>query len=398
VNAESHKVHSQRLPPYSAVRKVLSISQGIRADTVTSMSKAIWKHVGTPQNPVDWSQPDTWIPARLSGEHADLAQLIWAQTGHSVNPRYVYNTYLFINRYKLLVPDEAGKYQLTARGEAFLHEDIHLLRELDDAEGLLQVLTILALRPDAAIGDLLPDWENFLAEYSNYRTKLTIAYTLRRRLKNLVERGLVTHKDGTYSISDAGLDYITTYSPSGVRLPDPRRDMLHSIEAFNAIQLDNLRERLSKMHPYRFEYLIRQLLEAMGYEDVKVTRESGDKGVDVIATVQVGITTITEYVQVKRQQSNVGRPVLDQLRGALPLHNALRGTIITLGDFSKGCTDVALHPGALPITLINGDRLLKMLRDHEIGIRRSPVPLYEVDTVFFEQSLNELNEDNFGSE
>tara|TARA_B100000929_G_C15277318_1_gene342279 strand:- start:58 stop:228 length:171 start_codon:yes stop_codon:yes gene_type:complete len=56
------------------------------------------------------------------------------------------------------------------------------------------------------------------------------------------------------------------------------------------------------MAPYQFEALIGELLRAMGYEDVEVIRASGDKGVNVAGNVQAGITTITEVVQVRRQQ------------------------------------------------------------------------------------------------
>jgi restriction system protein len=106
------------------------------------------------------------------------------------------------------------------------------------------------------------------------------------------------------------------------------------------------------MPPYRFEHLIRDLLEARGYEDVMVTRESGDKGVDVLATVQFGITTITEVIQVKRHRESIGLPVLDQLRGALSYFKALRGTLITLFSFSKGCIDAAIYRGAAPIYIL----------------------------------------------
>ncbi len=137
------------------------------------------------------------------------------------------------------------------------------------------------------------------------------------------------------------------------------------------------------MHPYRFEQLIRDLLEAMGYEDVVVTQESGDKGVDVVATVLFGITTIKEVIQVKRHQASIGRPVLDQLRGALHYHGAIRGTIITLSNFSKGCLDAALFPGAAPIGLINGEKLLDLLIENEIGIHKQPVQLYKLDEELF---------------
>ncbi len=120
----------------------------------------------------------------------------------------------------------------------------------------------------------------------------------------------------------------------------------------------------------------------MGDDDVQVTRASGDRGVDVVATVQFGITTITEVVQVKRHQASIGRPILDQLRGALPYHKAIRGTIITLGTFSSGWKEAALYPGAAPIGLIDGDRLLDLLHEHKVGLKERPATLYEPDEEF----------------
>ena len=139
------------------------------------------------------------------------------------------------------------------------------------------------------------------------------------------------------------------------------------------------------MGSYQFEKLVRDLLEAMEYEDVVVTKQSGDKGVDVVAKYQYGITEITEVVQVKRQQTSVTRPIVDQLRGALPYHDAIRGTIVTLGKFAKGCKDAALYPGAAPITLIDGDKLIELLVKHEIGLVKRRVDLIEVDTAFFDE-------------
>lgn len=63
------------------------------------------------------------------------------------------------------------------------------------------------------------------------------------------------------------------------------------------------------------------------------------KGQVVVASVQYGITEVQEVVQVKRTKSPVSRPTLDQLRGALPLHDAIRGTIVALGGFTKGCKE-----------------------------------------------------------
>jgi restriction system protein len=213
---------------------------------------------------------------------------------------------------------------------------------------------------------------------------------------NLIERGFVDREGNLYIINQKGVDYA---APFGDSKDGRRREVLGAIKAHNDDQREALREQLGAMHPYRFEQLIRELLEAMGYDDVAVTKQSGDKGVDVVATVQFGITTVTEVVQVKRHQGSIGRPVLDQLRGALPYHKAIRGTLITLGNFSKGCTEAALFPGAAPIGLINGEKLLELLIEHEIGIQKRLATLYELDSSYFEApSEDELVEEVLSSE
>jgi restriction system protein len=122
----------------------------------------------------------------------------------------------------------------------------------------------------------------------------------------------------------------------------------------------------------------------MGYDDVEVTKQSGDKGVDVAATVQFGITSVKEVVQVKRYKGNVQRSQVDELRGALYHHNAIQGTMLTTSGFSSGAKDAALLPGAPPISLIDGERLLDLLIEHEIGIQKKPAVMYEVDGQYFD--------------
>ncbi|PVB60737.1 restriction endonuclease [Labrenzia sp. 011] len=151
-----------------------------------------------------------------------------------------------------------------------------------------------------------------------------------------------------------------------------------------------------ELEPGQFEHFVKALLDAMDYEDVQVTKLSGDKGVDVVARVQFGITEITEVVQVKRTESTIGRPKVDELRGALPYHKAIRGTIISLGSFAKGAQEGALFVGAAPITLIDGKRLLELCTKHQVGVKRRPVEIYEIDEAFFREKFSvesEVTED-----
>lgn len=377
------KVRTPLFPLYSWVRALMPIFNGQKKSDVTHLIQAIWEQTGTPQNPVDWTEPDKWIEERLHDNHAKLARRIWEDSGHLVNPRHIYGAYLFINGFNLLNIKHDGAYEISDVGHAFLKSESATLQALDDAEGLLKLLAILATKKQAKRGDLLPEWTEYLQEYSKFTTPSTFKDTLSRRMTNLVERNLVAREGNTYDITDAGLKYLNRVAPAEI---DSKRDVLLAMDQYNKIQREALREALSSMHPYQFEHLIRELLEAIGYEDVTVTKESGDKGVDVVATVQFGITTITEVVQVKRTpRSSIGRPILDQLRGALPYHHAIRGTLITLGTVSQGAKDAALFPGAAPITLIDGEKLLDMLFEHEVGIKRREITMFEVDVGYFER-------------
>lgn len=82
------------------------------------------------------------------------------------------------------------------------------------------------------------------------------------------------------------------------------------------------------------------------------------------------------------------RTVLDALRGSLYRFQAVRGTIITTSNFSKGATQVAFEPGAPPITLINGEKLIDLLIEHQIGVRQKAIDILELDADAFAQ-LNE---------
>lgn len=390
MTGDAKKVRTPYLPLYGEVQKLLSILNGVPKATVRNMLSTANSQAGASQAPVDWSKPDEWIAQRLSGKEAELATRIWKQSGHTINPRHIYGAYTFINTYGLLAPDTAGIYRVAELGKFFNNNDSRLLRKIDDDEGLLHILALMIGKTEVKSNDMLPEWSAFLQAFSNISSSSMTKESLRRRLLNLTDRKLITRTGNTYTIGTKGaqyaeqVDYATTYLTK--RELDARRNILEVLNESNAKSREALRKQLSTIHPYRFEHLVRDLLEAMGYEDVIVTKESGDKGVDVIATVQFGITTIKEVVQVKRYKDSVGRPMLDQFRGALHHHNAIRGTIITLGRFSKDCIEAALIPNAAPIGLIDGEKLLDMLIEYGIGIKKQNVTLNAVDESYFAEA------------
>jgi restriction system protein len=128
-----------------------------------------------------------------------------------------------------------------------------------------------------------------------------------------------------------------------------------------------LSERLLAMKPGEFEELVSELLAAMGFAEVEISKLSGDGGIDVWGTlVASGVVRIKMAVQVKKWSKNVQRHTVQTVRGNLGAHE--HGLIITTSDFSAGAVTEASVPDKIPIALMNGKQLVTLLLEHGIGV------------------------------
>jgi restriction system protein len=142
------------------------------------------------------------------------------------------------------------------------------------------------------------------------------------------------------------------------------------IENQNALVKEALMKKLYEMDPYQFEFLIADLLKDIGYENIEVTRSSGDKGIDVSATLTMGgITDVKTIIQAKRfkKGNNVPGRIIAQLRGSAEVDQ--RGMVITTSDFTRDAVSEAKASNKMPVSLINGEKLLSLMQKHRIGIK-----------------------------
>ena len=152
----------------------------------------------------------------------------------------------------------------------------------------------------------------------------------------------------------------------------------YQIERANEQAHEKLLKHLKSMEPYAFEDLIRQLLLALGFEEVEVTGRTNDGGIDVRGTLVVGDAISTRLaVQVKRWKTNIQSPVVQQVRGSLGTHE--QGLIITTSDFSKGARDEAVRANATPVGLMDGTQLVKLLVENGIGVTTTQLQLIQLD-------------------
>lgn len=378
------------LPEYSRARHFVRILEGKPFSLYREMYNSIWDQRGSPQETVDWSDPEAWIPSRLSGAKRELALTIWRQSSGGLNPRYLRGSWYLCSRHELLTKGQDGNLTITIKGNDFLqHTNGQVVAEIDEFEGILTALRLVAERGPGKRSEFLSDFAEFCRAYTNYQKDSPIKSALYDRLMNLIDRDLISRSEQTYSITDGGLSHLERYAS---RIPGQTRQEHSKLTNLRKLAQDLRREargqleaQLLEMNPFKFEELISHLLEEMGYSDVVTTSRTGDKGVDVVANIQLGISSVREVVQVKRHKANLNRTVLDQLRGSLHRFNAVRGTIITIGGFSKGTQDAAFEPGAAPITLIDGSKLIDLLVEYEIGVRKLNVDYLEFNPQALEQ-------------
>ncbi len=147
------------------------------------------------------------------------------------------------------------------------------------------------------------------------------------------------------------------------------RGLVFEIEKHNREICKKLHKKLFALKPTEFEELIAQLLAEIGFEEIEVTKRSNDGGIDVRGLLVVGeVIKIRMAIQAKRwkKSNNIQKPIVQQVRGSLGTHE--QGLIITTSDFSPGAKNEALRPDAVPVALMNGEELIALLVEHQIGI------------------------------
>lgn len=157
--------------------------------------------------------------------------------------------------------------------------------------------------------------------------------------------------------------------------------------------VDELLNRVKSSTPAFFEQLVVELLVAMGYggslaEAGRAVGQSGDEGVDgLINQDKLGLDTV--YLQAKRWEHTVGRPVAQAFAGSLEGLGASKGVLLTTSGFSAEAREYVTKIQKR-IILVDGRQLAELMIDHNVGV--TAVNRYDVKRVdedFFEVGIEE---------
>ncbi len=216
----------------------------------------------------------------------------------------------------------------------------------------------------------------------------------------LTKAGLLdSSKRGVWSLTDAGRETRLELAQAMKIFREVRRDLgtSQTIELNNQALNDDEAEIpektlahrrkimsiLTGLPPDGFERLCQRLLRESGFENVVVTGRSGDGGIDGHGILRINpLVSFYVYFQCKRYRHPVGPSVVRDFRGAM-LGRADKGIILTTATFTSEARKEAVRDGVPPIELVDGDALVDMLENLELGL--VPQTIFEVDEAFFKE-------------
>lgn len=161
----------------------------------------------------------------------------------------------------------------------------------------------------------------------------------------------------------------------GIAADSPQADQDSSLVRFIGV--------LHALSSSTFERLCMRLLREAGFERVQVTGRSNDGGIDGVGVLQVNdLVSFNVVFQCKKWSQAVPPKEIRDLRGAMD-GRAEKGIFLTTSTFSSNARAEAERPGAVPIELVDGEKLFGMFKKYELGLM--PRTVYDIDLAFFEQ-------------
>ena len=146
---------------------------------------------------------------------------------------------------------------------------------------------------------------------------------------------------------------------------------------------DNRSLNCCAITPSGFERFCQRLLRESGFQHVTVTGKSNDGGIDGIGILQVNpLVSFKVLFQCKKYAGTVTPSQVRDFRGAM-MGRADKGIILTTGSFTSEAQREALRDGVPPIELVDGERLVGMLEELELGL--SPIKAYRIQPDFFHE-------------
>jgi restriction system protein len=279
----------------------------------------------------------------------------------------------------------------------------HTLREARD-----DLVVRLKLSPDET-ATLLPSgrqpiFDNRLGWARTYLSKAGLFEALGHGKFRITARGLEALKTGPQRIDAKFLRQFPEFiaftgmtrtaepkdTPEKSESQTPEELLESSHHTLKQKLADDLLERIKKCPPKFFEDLVIDVLVAIGYggshkDAAQAVGHTGDGGIDgIIKEDRLGLEAI--FIQAKRWDGSVGRPIVQAFAGSLDGQRARKGVFITTSQFTADAKDYVSRIEK-KIVLIDGDALAQLMIENGIGVVDvAHYDIKRIDLDYFEES------------
>ena len=165
-----------------------------------------------------------------------------------------------------------------------------------------------------------------------------------------------------FQIRNTAEEFLAAFSGTPNKALDIDAESTEAVSAeAEETTIDFLLKRLkSALDGYQFEEFVAHLLECMGYH-ARVTKKSGDGGVDIIAhRDELGFEPPVIKVQCKQTLAVTGEPDVRQFYGAV--EPGEHGLFVTLGSYSTQAK--SFERGKSNLRLLEGKDLIELIYQH----------------------------------
>lgn len=183
--------------------------------------------------------------------------------------------------------------------------------------------------------------------------------------------------DGKYTLKDNLTEKELSKAESD---EDLEETIIQDLRALHLKHLNDFKAELLgdilKLKPFAFEAFCKKLLEVYGFKQVQVTKKTRDGGIDGFGELKIGFADFHVAFECKRYTgTSVNHKIVNEFRGAIS-GKYTQGILFTTSDFTKGAKEVSFRIGAVPIVLIDGESIVQIMIDKEMGVEKKFLPIY----------------------
>jgi SNF2 family DNA or RNA helicase len=189
--------------------------------------------------------------------------------------------------------------------------------------------------------------------------------TMDDRIRQKLREKRISFEQAVHSMTEDKIEELFTIDEwleiLGVKTMQIASRPVANSKIWRSLDLSEIREKLYGISPSAYEGLVQEIIQSLGYPNVKVTGKSHDGGIDVISTRNTENGVERAVAQCKRHFKPVDVHAARDFLAAISNDKSIKqGFLVTTGDFTAECLEFCQSNAIL--TAISGIELAQFVK------------------------------------